>query len=123
MDAVRDWFGSLPHNRGRLVGLVVTVLYLGYTFSQAQDFGEFFNFTVIGISEGAVFAIAASGIVVTYATTGVFNFAHGAVGMMSAFLYYALTVQHDVPVPIGIFIILCVFAPLVGLLLELVMRR
>lgn len=123
MEAVQDWFRSLPQNRGRVIGLVVTVLYLVYTFSQAQDAGEFFNFTVIGISEGAVFAIAASGIVVTYATTGVFNFAHGAVGMMSAFLYYALTVQHDVPVPIGIFIILCIFAPLVGLLLELVMRR
>ena len=31
---------------------------------------------------GATFAISASGLVVTYATTGVFNFAHGAVGMV-----------------------------------------
>lgn len=123
MDAVREWFTSLPKDRGRMIGLALVVLYVVATYSQAQDLGQFFNFTVIGIAEGAVFAIAASGLVVTYATTGVFNFAHGAVGMMAAFLYYALTVQHDVPVPIAMALILLVFAPAVGLLLELVMRR
>ena len=40
MTAVQDWFTTLPQNRGRMVGLAVTIVYLGYTFSQAQDFGE-----------------------------------------------------------------------------------
>ena len=51
---------------------------------------SFLEFTLIGISSGCVFAIAASGLVLTYTTTGVFNFAHGAVGMVSAFLFYQL---------------------------------
>ena len=84
--------------------------------------GQLFNFTVIGIADGCLFAIAASGLVLTYATTGVFNFAHGAVGMVSAYVYYALTVQHGVPAPLGVLIVLVVFAPLVGLGTERVMR-
>ena len=35
-----------------------------------------------GISLAAIYAIAASGLVVTYTTTGTFNFAHGAIGML-----------------------------------------
>src|SRR5204862_489078 len=66
--------------------------------------------------------IAASGLVLTYATTGVFNFAHGAVGMVSAYVFYALTVQHGLPTMLGVLIVLAVFAPLVGIATERVMR-
>ena len=41
------------------------------------------NLLINGLITGAVFAIAASGLVVTYSTSGVFNFAHGALGMLS----------------------------------------
>lgn len=123
MESLRQQAAELTHHRGRMAGIALAAAYLVATYTQARDFGQFFNFTVIGIAEGAVFAIAASGLVVTYATTGVFNFAHGAVGMMAAFLYYALTIQHGVPVPLAMVLILLVFAPAVGLLLELVMRR
>ena len=37
---------------------------------------------VVGISLGSIYAIAASGIVVTYTTSGIFNFAHGAQAMI-----------------------------------------
>ena len=39
-------------------------------------------FTIVGIVTGSIYAIAASGLVVTYTTSGVFNFAHGAIGMV-----------------------------------------
>ena len=42
---------------------------------------EFLEFTIIGIVLGAAYAVAASGLVVTYATSGIFNIAHGAIGM------------------------------------------
>ena len=41
---------------------------------------EFLEFTIIGIVLGAAYAVAASGLVVTYATSGIFNIAHGAIG-------------------------------------------
>jgi branched-chain amino acid transport system permease protein len=118
---------SLPEDRrarldAALPAIAALSLALAYSFLQASDAGDFFNFTVIGIAEGCVFAIAASGLVLTYATTGVFNFAHGAVGMISAYVFYTFSQQLSWPVPIAIFITLFVFAPLVGLLIERVMR-
>ncbi len=43
---------------------------------------KFLTLTVIGFSTAGIFAVAASGLVLTYATTGIFNFAHGAIGML-----------------------------------------
>ena len=37
---------------------------------------------------GAVYGIAASGLVLTYTTSGIFNFAQGAMAMLAAFTYW-----------------------------------
>ncbi|WP_330255724.1 ABC transporter permease [Nocardia sp. NBC_00565] len=76
---------------------------------------QFFAFGIVGLSTAAIYAIIGSGLVLTYTTTGVFNFAHGAAGMMSAFVYWQLTVDWDLPVPVAIALVLLVFAPLFGL--------
>jgi len=39
---------------------------------------------------GSMFAVSASGLVVTFNTTGIFNFAHGAMGMFMAYLLWQL---------------------------------
>ncbi|MEY2461569.1 MAG: hypothetical protein QOG30_3399 [Acidimicrobiaceae bacterium] len=107
---------------GRYLPYVLLGIYLLRAVAAAPSMGQLFATTLIGVAEGCVFAIAASGLVLTYATTGVFNFAHGAVGMMSAYLYWALIAQHHVPVVIALVLILFVFAPLVGIAIERVMR-
>ena len=53
------------------------------------------NLLINGLITGAVFAIAASGLVVTYSTSGVFNFAHGALGMLCAYVYWDLRVNNS----------------------------
>ena len=45
---------------------------------------QFLTFGVVGLSTAAIYAIIGSGLVLTYTTTGVFNFAHGAAGMLAA---------------------------------------
>jgi branched-chain amino acid transport system permease protein len=109
-------------NYRRYLPYVLLAAYLFRAFTQAPTMGQLFATLVIGIASGCVYAIAASGLVLTYATTGVFNFAHGAVGMMSAYLYWALIQQHNLPVPLALFVILFLFAPLVGIATERVMR-
>ena len=52
--------------------------------------------------EAAAVGIAAAGLVVTYTTSGIFNFAHGAIGMMGAFAYWQLAVKWGWPLPIAI---------------------
>jgi branched-chain amino acid transport system permease protein len=82
-----------------------------------------FQYTLYGIMAGSVYAIAASGLVVTYTTSGIFNFAHGAVGMLAAFTYWQLRIQWDWPAPVALFVVLFVLAPLFGAFLQRVIMR
>ena len=50
-------------------------------------------FLVVGVTTGAVYALASMGLVLTYTTSGVFNFAHGAVGMFATYIFYVLRVE------------------------------
>ncbi len=83
---------------------------------------EFLEFTVIGIAVGAAYAILASGLVVTYTTSGIFNFAHGAVAMLAAFTYWDLQ-QHHFPTALGLVVVVVVGAPLVGAVVERLFMR
>lgn len=83
----------------------------------------FLQYTVLGVVYGAVYAVAASGLVVTYSTSGVFNFAHGAIGMVAAFTYWEMTQAHNVPVLLALAIVLVVEAPLMGIIIERVLMR
>ncbi|CAN5642874.1 hypothetical protein BH20ACT2_BH20ACT2_16730 [soil metagenome] len=85
---------------------------------------DFLAFTIVGLVTGCIYAVAASGLVLTYTTTGVFNFAHGAIGMIAAFVYYELRVERGVPTPLALALVLLVLAPLLGAGVEkVVMRR
>ncbi|HJP66389.1 MAG TPA: ABC transporter permease, partial [Actinomycetota bacterium] len=80
-------------------------------------------FTVIGIVTGSIYAVAASGIVVTYATSGIFNIAHGAIGMLMAFTFWQFRVEWGLPGPLAFVIVVFVIAPLFGALIERVLIR
>ncbi|MFN8037423.1 MAG: ABC transporter permease [Acidimicrobiia bacterium] len=84
----------------------------------------FLSFLITGLATAAIYAIGASGLVLTYTTTGVFNFAHGAIGMMAAFLYWQLRFDWGWPAPIALVFVLLIAAPLFGAGLEAgLMRR
>ncbi len=84
---------------------------------------EFLSFLVIGIAAGAVYFVSASGLVVTYSTSGVFNFAHGAVGMVAAFAYWALHMSLGWPAVPSLLVVVLVGGPAAGALLERVLMR
>jgi branched-chain amino acid transport system permease protein len=83
----------------------------------------FLSFTVLGIVFGAVYGLLAIGLVVTYNTTGVFNFAQGAVGMVAAFSYWELWQNEHWPFLLAIAFIVFVEAPLLALVVEFVLFR
>jgi branched-chain amino acid transport system permease protein len=84
---------------------------------------NFLAFTITGIVVGAVYAMVASGLVVTYTTSGIFNFAHGAMGMVMAFVYWQFRVAWHWPAPLAIIMVLFVLAPLFGAVIERVLMR
>ncbi len=79
---------------------------------------EFLEFTIIGIVLGSAYAVAASGLVVTYATSGIFNIAHGAIGMFMAFVYWQLSVGWHLNQALSLFLTVFVLAPLLGAVIE-----
>ncbi|MEV7015937.1 ABC transporter permease [Streptomyces sp. NPDC093991] len=80
-------------------------------------------FTVVGLSTAAIYAVIGSGLVLTHTTAGVFNFAHGAAGMLAAFSYWQLAVGWGWPVPLALAAVLLVLAPAFGLFVERVLMR
>jgi branched-chain amino acid transport system permease protein len=85
---------------------------------------NFLQYTIFGVMFGAGYAIAATGLVVTYTTSGVFNFAQGAVGMIAAFSYWGLVTVDHMNILLALVIIVGVGAALSGALVERgLMRR
>jgi ABC-type branched-subunit amino acid transport system ATPase component/branched-subunit amino acid ABC-type transport system permease component len=80
-------------------------------------------FIIIGIVTGAVYGLAATGLVLTYKTSGLFNFAHGAVATVAAYGFFALNVTHGVPWLAALALSVFVLGPVTGILLELMARR
>lgn len=78
----------------------------------------FWPFIISGIVSGSLLGLAASGLVLSFKTSGVFNFAHGAVAAAGAYVFYELTARQGLPWGVAVAFVLLVFAPLMGLLLE-----
>ncbi|HEX3963556.1 MAG TPA: ATP-binding cassette domain-containing protein [Trebonia sp.] len=76
------------------------------------------GFVITGVALGSIYGVAAQGLVVTYATSGVFNFAQGAIGMFLAFVYWEFRVDIGLPTIVGILLTVVVAAPLMGILIE-----
>src|SRR5947208_1895819 len=84
---------------------------------------EFVSFTVVGLVTGCIYALIAAGLVVTYTTTGIFNFAHGAIGMFAAFTFWQLWQGWHVNAVLSLVLVLAVIAPAMGLVIERLLMR
>lgn len=84
---------------------------------------EFLEATITGLATASVLAVAASGLVLTYTTTGIFNFAHGAIGMLGAFAYWQVRMDWGWPAPVALLVVLGLLGPLLGLGIERFVMR
>jgi ABC-type branched-subunit amino acid transport system ATPase component/branched-subunit amino acid ABC-type transport system permease component len=84
---------------------------------------ELFPFVVSGIAVGAVYGLAATGLVLTYKTSGIFNFGHGALATIAAYAFYWLTVKEGVDWKPAFVICVFVLGPILGLVMEQFARR
>ena len=76
-----------------------------------------------GIALGSIYAIAASGIVVTYVSSGVLNFAFGSIAFFLARLYYFLNTQHGWDQLPAVVVSVFLAGPALGAFLYLVLFR
>jgi branched-subunit amino acid ABC-type transport system permease component len=80
-------------------------------------------FLVVGVVSGSLYGLAGMGLVLTYKTSGIFNFAHGAVAAASAFGFYELHVVHGWPWPAALVIAVGGLGLIFGVVLEQLARR
>jgi len=83
---------------------------------------DFWPFVIAGLTTGSLYGLAAMGLVLTYKTSGIFNFAHGAIAAGAAYIFYELNTRNDVPWPIAALIVIFVVAPVAGILTERIAR-
>lgn len=79
-------------------------------------------FLIAGLTTGSVYGLAGVGLVLTYKTSGIFNFAHGSLATVSAFLFYTLTVDGHLPWSVAAAVCVFLAGPALGLGLELMSR-
>ncbi len=78
---------------------------------------------VVGLALGSIYAVSAAGLVVVHTTTGVFNFAHGAIGMYWAFVYWELRIERHWPAPVALLVVVAIGAPISGVVLDRIVMR
>jgi branched-subunit amino acid ABC-type transport system permease component len=101
---------------GPWVAFAVVVLGVGVPVAEVRDL---WPFVLSGVSDGAVYSFAALGLVLTFKTSGIFNFAIGAQAAASAYVFYSFRVDAGMPwVPAALLSLL-----LVGLCGSLVLER
>src|SRR5690349_25143077 len=86
----------------RLLAIAATtafVVFVGVNFwnpNQTVDSDKIILFVIVGMTLSSIYAIAAAGLVVTYTTSGIFNFAQGAIGMILTYAYWQLKIEWGV---------------------------
>ena len=106
------------------LGTLAAVIIAVFTWKGAAVTSETFLVTTyIGLFLGALWAMYATGLVVVYTTTGVFNFAQGAIGVFAAFFYWELHVNRGWHSILALFVVVGLFAPALGVVLDIVIMR
>jgi ABC-type branched-subunit amino acid transport system ATPase component/branched-subunit amino acid ABC-type transport system permease component len=82
-----------------------------------------FAVIIAGIVTGSVYGLVATGLVLTYRTSGIFNFAYGALGTVSAYVFYSAAEDWHLPVFICLLLAVVVVAGALAFWLETLAAR
>ncbi len=110
-----------------MVAALFVAIFIGFVIEESWagrpiTFDSMLFFVVVGVTLGSIYAIAACGLVVTYTTSGIFNFAQGAIGMLMAFVYWELKVNLGLQTMLALLLTIVVLAPLLGVAIGLAFR-
>ncbi|MCX4671388.1 ATP-binding cassette domain-containing protein [Streptomyces sp. NBC_01381] len=84
---------------------------------------DLLGFILSGLVSGALYALLATGLVLSYSASGLFNFAHGATAYICALAFYELHSGFGWPAVPTALLLVCVVAPALGWGLDRLMFR
>lgn len=76
------------------------------------------QYLIAGLVIGGIYSLASSGLVITYVSAGVLNFAFGSFAFVVARMYYWLHIQHEWPLLPSVLLCMFVVGPLLGAVLH-----
>jgi ABC-type branched-subunit amino acid transport system ATPase component/branched-subunit amino acid ABC-type transport system permease component len=77
---------------------------------------------IAGLVTGSVYSLGGVGLVLTYKSTRIFNFAYGAFATVGAYAFYFLNAQEHIPWPLAAFLSIIVVGVLLGIGFEPIAR-
>ncbi|WP_250556831.1 ABC transporter permease subunit [Pseudonocardia lacus] len=83
---------------------------------------EVIRFALLGLGLGALYSLAAFGLIAVYRGSGVLNFAHGAIGMVGAYVAWEVRVEQGLPFGVALVVGILASAVLGALTYALIMR-
>jgi branched-chain amino acid transport system permease protein len=81
------------------------------------------QYVIAGLVLGGIYAIASAGLVITYVSSGILNFAFGALAFFVARFYYYLHTQEGWGIPYSALVSIVVAGPALGVLLYFVLFK
>jgi branched-chain amino acid transport system permease protein len=100
-----------------IIGVIGITVIIGCVMS-----GEFLQFTITGISVGAVYALIALGFTLIWKASSVANLALGQLVLISAWFNYSMFIDRGLPIPVC-FLLVIIFAIILGWVIERVALR
>ncbi|HUP74477.1 MAG TPA: ATP-binding cassette domain-containing protein [Acidimicrobiales bacterium] len=84
---------------------------------------DLITYIIVGLAGGAIYALIASGLAVSYTATGIFNFAYGAIAYVAAMMFYQLNTGLGWNRLLVFILTIVIFCPLFGLVLNVLVFR
>src|SRR5262245_12558763 len=84
---------------------------------------QFVRDVLTGSVSGGIYALIAAGLVLTYTTTGIFNLGYAGIAFSAAFVFFELNSGLHWPQWAAAGLVILVYCPLLGLLLDVAIFR
>lgn len=78
----------------------------------------FIRTLLLGIATGSVYALASTGLVLTYKTSGILNFGYGGLVLFTSFVHWQFAVAWGWPVWLSALVVILLVSPAIGVFLD-----
>jgi ABC-type branched-subunit amino acid transport system ATPase component/branched-subunit amino acid ABC-type transport system permease component len=79
-------------------------------------------YIIVGLATGSVYGLASTGLVLTYRTSGIFNFGYGAIATAAAYLFYWMHITEGISWVASFIVCVAIVGPILGLAMERMAR-
>ena len=84
---------------------------------------QYLPYVIAGLVSGVIYGLSGTSLVMTYKTSGIFNFGQGAMATAAAYVFFFLEVRSGVNWVLSLVLVVFIVGPLMGFAMERLTRR